>query len=135
MASRLHSNDSSPGDEVGAIFFSDFDCTGFFRERKDVPGLGPHGADARRHGRRDYWVFDEEWLVASTWVGIATGRDMLRRPCFRPILREGSRDPSEGAGPLRGQERARRAGDRPFIGGVFEHPHPPGGVVALGTVD
>ena len=95
--------------------------------------MGPHGADVGRHGRRDYWLFDEERAVASTGFGVATGRDMLRRPRVGPVLRQGAGDSPEGAGPLRGQERARRAGDRAILGGVLEHPHPFGGVVALAT--
>ena len=96
--------------------------------------MGAHGLDAGGHGCGDYRVQYEERLVAPTGVGVAPGGDLFRRPRLGPVLREGSRDPSEGAGPLRGQERARRAGDRFELGGVLEHPHPLGGVVALVTV-
>ena len=115
---------------VVAVFMSD--VAGLLRQRAHVPGLGAHGAHAGGHGCGDYRVQYEERLVASAGVGVATGRDLLRGPRFRAILRAGSRDPPEGAGPLRGQERARRAGDRFELGGVLEHPHPFGGVVALG---
>ena len=63
--------------------------TGLLRERTHVSGLGPHGVDVGRDGRRDHRLFDEERAVSLTRVGIATGRDMLRRPCSRPILRDG----------------------------------------------
>ena len=116
-------------------FVSDFDRTGFFRERKDVSGLGPHGLDARRHGRRDYWLFDEERAVSVTRFGFTTGRDMLRRPRLGPVLRAGSSYTTQRTGPLRGQERARGAGDRSVARGVLEHTDSFGGVVALGTVD
>ena len=115
---------------VVAVFMSD--VAGLLRQRAHVFSVGAHGLDAGGHGCGDYRVQYEERLVAPTGVGVAPGGDLFRRPRLGPVLREGSRDPSEGAGPLRGQERARRAGDRFELGGVLEHPHPFGGVVALG---